>query len=110
MTENNDQKLKQSASLLFNAGKSILEKAGEKSAQATMAFFNDPVGSTEKIAQAIKNTGKEAAKFAINTGINLVTEPSKAVQTGLGLLERSLNAFPVVGGFFSFITGTAKDA
>ncbi|CAG8568839.1 13101_t:CDS:10 [Ambispora leptoticha] len=58
----------------------------------------------------LKSAGKTALNFGVDTATNLMTEPKKALHTGLGLMERGLNAIPLVGGFFSFLTGTAKDA
>ncbi|CAI2183034.1 2347_t:CDS:10 [Funneliformis geosporum] len=109
MTEN-DTKLKEKAKKIYHATESIVLKAGEKALDGAKEFLNHPLDTTEKIYEGLKSASKKALNFGVDTATNLLTDPQKALHTGLGLMERGLNALPVVGGFFSFITGTAKDA
>src|SRR6185503_12245034 len=112
MTENQDTdaKFRANASKIYNATKSVISKAGEKAREGAGEFLNHPLDTTDKIYQGLKGAGKKALNFGVDTATNLLTDPQKALHTGLGLMERGLNAVPVVGGFFSFLTGTAKDA
>src|SRR6266498_3690685 len=58
----------------------------------------------------MKEAGKTVLNFGVDTATNLLADPQKALHTGLGVLERGLNAIPGIGGALSFLTGTAKDA
>ncbi|CAG8840665.1 8600_t:CDS:2 [Gigaspora margarita] len=63
-----------------------------------------------KIYQGLKTGAKEGAKFALNTGVNLIAEPKKALHTAIGLAERAVSSIPLIGKALSFGLGTAKDA
>ncbi|CAG8801781.1 24309_t:CDS:1, partial [Racocetra persica] len=105
-----DRKFRENAKKIYDATKGVVLKASEKALEGATAFLEHPIDTTEKIYHGLKSAGKKALNFGVDTATNLLTDPQKALNTGLGLMEKGLNAIPVVGGFFSFLTGTAKDA
>jgi len=109
MTEE-DQDTWEKAQKIYNATKSVVLSAGDKALDGAAELLEHPIDTTKKIYEGLKGAGKKALDFGVDTATNLLTDPQKALHTGLGVLERGLNAIPLVGGFMSFLTGTAKDA
>ena len=91
---------------IANAAERLIKNAGK----GLYNRINYPGETFRAIGNGLKNGSKTAFNFSIDTATNLLTSPQKALHTGLGLAERALNSIPFVGGFFSFLTGTAKDA
>ena len=88
------QKLGETAlSSLTNAGKFIL----------------DP-GNLTKIGSGLKTLTVATTKLFVKSGINLLSNPKKAMHTALGITEKAVNAIPFIGGALSFFFGTGKDA
>src|SRR3954454_15818968 len=94
--EEKNRKFRQTANRIYDATKSVVSKAGEKTLDGFKEFIEHPIDTTEKIYEGLKSAGKTALNFGVDTATNLMTDPKKALHTGLGLMERGLNAIPVV--------------